>query len=109
MSAGLTLWEIGEMSFWKALFGGGEGKSAESGAPKTAKSVEHNGFRIEAQPYSESGQFQLAGTISKEIDGVRKEHRYVRADRFTSIEDAAEYAILKGRQIIDQQGERIFD
>ena len=97
------------MSFWKSLFGGGNSKSGEATGPKTAKSVEHNGYRIEAQPYPEGGQFQLAGTISKEIDGVRKEHRYVRADRFASMEDAAEYTILKGRQIIDQQGERIFN
>ena len=96
------------MSFWKSLFGGGAGTAAQSG-PVTAKSVEHNGFRIEAQPYPEGGQYQLAGTISKEIDGVRKEHRFVRADRFAAAEDAADYAILKGRQMIDQLGQRIFD
>jgi hypothetical protein len=97
------------MSFWKSLFGGGgDAQPVPASGKKTAKSVEHNGYRIEAQPYPEAGQFQLAGTISKEIDGVRKEHRYVRADRFASMEDAAEYAILKGRQIVDQQGDRIF-
>lgn len=96
------------MSFWKSLFSGGDGKPAGASGGKAAKSVEHNGYRIEAQPYPEGGQFQLAGTISKEIDGVRKEHRYVRADRFASIEDAAEYTILKGKQIVDQQGDRIF-
>lgn len=98
------------MSIWKSLFGGGgEGKAGAAAGPKATKTVDHNGFRIEAQPYPEGGQFQLAGTISKEIDGIRKEHRYVRADRFASKEDAAEYAILKGKQIIDQQGERIFN
>jgi hypothetical protein len=95
------------MSFWKSLFGGGEGKATASG-PVTAKTVEHNGFTIAAQPYLEAGQYQLAGTITKEIGGVLKEHRFVRADRFASAEDAAEMAIMKGRQIIDQQGERIF-
>lgn len=96
------------MSFWKSLFGGGEAKPA-AGTPTTARSVEHNGFRIAAQPYVEAGQYQLAGTISKEVGGVLKEHRFVRADRFAAAEDAAEMAIVKGRQIIDQQGERIFD
>ncbi len=93
------------MSFWKSLFGGGE----TSAAAGPARSVEHNGFHIEAQPYVEAGQYQLAGTISKDIGGVKKEHRFVRADRFTTLDDAAEYTILKGRQIVDQQGERIFD
>ncbi|HEX7108610.1 MAG TPA: HlyU family transcriptional regulator [Aestuariivirga sp.] len=92
------------MSFFKKLFGGG----GAAAAPKSVKSAEHKGFTIEARPYKEGGQFQLAGVISKEIDGVRKEHRFVRADRFTSIDEAAEIALVKGRQIIDEQGENIF-
>jgi hypothetical protein len=93
------------MSFWKSLFGGDK---AGGGAPKTVKQVEHNGFLIEAQPYPEAGQYQVAGIVSKIIDGERREHRFVRADRFASIEDAADVALNKGRQIVDQQGERIF-
>jgi hypothetical protein len=93
------------MSFFKKLFGGGgESKTA----PKSVKSAEHKGFTIEARPYKEGGQFQLAGVISKEIDGARKEHSFVRADRFTSLEEAADIALVKGRQIIDEQGENIF-
>jgi hypothetical protein len=92
------------MSFFKKLFGGG----GVAAAPKSVKSAEHKGFTIEARPYKEGGQFQLAGLISKEIDGVRKEYPYVRADRFTSIDEAAEIALVKGRQIIDEQGENIF-
>lgn len=92
------------MSWLKNLFGG----EASRGAPKSLKSAEHKGFTIEAQPYKEGGQFQLAGVISKEVDGARKEHRFVRADRFTSIDEAADFAISKGRQIIDEQGERLF-
>ena len=97
------------MSFWRSLFGGGQGGRAASAPGAAQRSVEHKGFRIEAQPYAEGGQYQLAGTISKQVDDIRKEHRFVRADRFASAEDAAEFAILKGRQIIDQQGEKIFD
>ena len=92
------------MSFFKKLFGGGGGTAA---APKSVKSAEHKGFTIEARPYKEGGQYQLAGVISKEIDGVRKEHKYIRADRFTSLDEAAEIALVKGRQIIDEQGERL--
>ena len=92
------------MSFFKKLFGGG----AAAAAPKSVKSAEHKGFTIEARPYKEGGQFQLAGIISKDIDGVRKVHSYVRADRFTSIDEAADIALVKGRQIIDEQGENIF-
>lgn len=92
------------MSFFKKLFGGGG--AAKSDAP--VKTTTHNGYIIEARPYKEGGQFQLAGVISKEIDGVRKEHRFVRADRFTSIDEAADIALVKGKQIIDEQGAQIF-
>ncbi len=92
------------MSFFKKLFGGGGAAKADA----AAKQAEHKGFTIEARPYKEGGQFQLAGVISKEIDGVRKEHKYIRADRFTSRDDAADIALAKGRQIIDEQGERLF-
>lgn len=92
------------MSFWKRLFGGG----AESRPAAPLREADHNGFLIQAAPYPEAGQFQVAGTISKEVGGVRKEHRFVRADRFATMDEAAEFAIMKGRQIVDQQGERIF-
>jgi hypothetical protein len=93
------------MSWFTKLFGGG---GSENDSAKTSKSLEHKGFMIEAKPYKEGGQFQLAGVISKEVDGVRREHRFVRADRFTSSDEAAEIALSKGRQIIDEQGEKIF-
>jgi hypothetical protein len=93
------------MSFWKSLFGGGSG---EAGSAKTLKSVEHNGFLIEAQPYQEGGQYQVAGLITKEIGGEKKSHRFIRADRYPGAEDAADVALDKGRQIVDQQGEKIF-
>lgn len=47
--------------------------------------------------------------ITKEVNGVRKEHRFIRADRFPSIDLAADHAIRKGRQIIDEMGEHIFN
>ena len=93
------------MSFFKKLFGGG---SSATDSAKPAKTLEYKGFMIEARPYKEGGQFQLAGVISKEVDGSVKEHKYIRADRFTSKDEAAEIAIAKGRQIIDEQGEQIF-
>ena len=91
----------GPMSFFKSLFGGGK-----PGA--TGKRAEHKGFTIEAAVYPEGGQFQLAGVISKEINGAVKQYRYVRADRFASASEAADRALDKGRQIIDEQGDKVF-
>ena len=69
---------------------------------------DYEGFTILATPYKEGGQYQLCGVISKQIDGQRREHRFIRADRFASMDDAVEMTLMKARQIIDQQGERIF-
>ena len=97
------------MSFFKNLFGLGKSGGGESTAgPSTAQSAEHKGFLIEAQPYAAEGQFQCAGLISKEVDGSRREHRFVRADRFSTREEAASFSITKAHQIIDQQGDRLF-
>ena len=93
------------MSFWKSLFGGGTSDSADGkpGAP-----VEYNGFTIRAAPYKAEGQYQTAGIITKDVGGVTKEHKFIRADRHASFDDAVEFSLSKARQIVDQQGERLF-
>ena len=93
------------MSFLRSLFGGGKTASAE---PTVKAEIEHKGFLIRATPFKENGQFQTAGLITKEIDGEKKEHKFVRADRHASQDDAVEFSFSKGRQIIDEQGDRLF-
>ncbi|MDZ5698091.1 HlyU family transcriptional regulator [Chelativorans sp. M5D2P16] len=95
------------MSFLKRLFGGSAG--AEGGAPEVVgEPVAHKGFTIRATPFPQDGQYQTCGIISKEIDGARKEHKFIRADRFPSADLAADQAVRKGKQIIDEQGEALF-
>lgn len=96
--------DAGIMSFLKSLFGGGK-----AGGAAASKRDEYKGFVIEAAPYLEGGQYQLAGVISKEIGGVKKDHRFVRADRFASANEAADRALDKGRQLVDEQGDKLFD
>ena len=96
------------MSFWKSLFGG----SAASDGPAAAKAgapESYNGFTIRAAPFKAGAQFQAAGYIEKEIAGVRKEHHFIRADFFSTHEDAVTFSLTKARQIVDLQGERLFD
>lgn len=94
------------MSFWKRLFGGSG--SADS-TVKTDAPESYNGFEIRAAPFKSGTQFQAAGYIAKEIGGVRKEHHFIRADFFSSQEDAMTFSLNKARQIVDLQGERVFD
>jgi hypothetical protein len=92
------------MSFFGALFG--RGKAAPTA--KESDSVEYKGFVIRAAPYKNNGHYQTAGVIAREVAGVRKEHRFVRADAYAAYDDAVAFTLNKARQIIDLQGERIF-
>jgi hypothetical protein len=94
------------MSFLKSLFGWGSSAAPQEEA--SAASLEHKGFTITAAPFRNEGQFQTAGTITKTVDGVAKEHKFIRADRHASMEDAVTFSLAKGRQIVDEQGERLF-
>lgn len=95
------------MSFLKKLFGGGSSDGAAQPA-KAKKETEYKGFLIQATPYKDNGQWQTCGVVSKTIDGAPKEHRFIRADRFSDEDSAADHAIAKGQQIVDQMGERVF-
>lgn len=94
------------MSFLKSLFG--LGSKAETPPAGPLKSREYNGFTIHATPYQEGGQYQLCGVVEKEVGGELRTHRFVRADRFPGATEAADFTLLKGQQLIDEQGDKLF-
>lgn len=96
------------MSFLKRLFGFGSSEAADSKAQAEPVSSEHKGFVILATPFAEAGQFQTCGLIRKEIAGEMKEHKFIRADRFATMDDAVNITLIKARQIIDEQGDNLF-
>ena len=93
------------MGLLSKLFGGGGGEAA---AAKEGDAVDYNGFSIHPAARPQGGQWLTAGVIRKEIGGEVKEHHFVRADTHASAESANDFAVVKGRQIIDEQGERLF-
>lgn len=94
------------MSFLKRLFGGGA-KTPLQPAPSLTET--HAGFAIQATPYQDGSQWRLCGVVTKEIDGEKREHRFIRADLFVTCEEAEAATLRKARQLIDQEGERIFE
>ncbi|QYK41124.1 MAG: hypothetical protein KF887_17350 [Paracoccaceae bacterium] len=88
------------MSFWKRLFGAKP--DAADAAP--APGEDYNGFRITPTPIREGGQFRVSARIEK--DGRR--HDLIRADTMASADEAAAASLRKARQIIDEQGDRLF-
>lgn len=95
------------MSFFSKLFGGGKG--AASGEPKILGREEYKGYDITAIEMKQGSEFILAGNISKTVNDELKTKKFVRADRLTSAEQASETALRKAKQIIDQEGDRMFD
>ena len=84
--------------------------SGTTGAPEVlaVPPIEYNGYRIRPAPYRAGDQYQTAGTIEKDTPEGMKEHRFIRADTYHSKDDAIAFTISKAKQIIDQQGDRIF-
>jgi hypothetical protein len=95
------------MSILKRLFGGGGGSGGGASAPREA--VEYNGYRIRPAPFEADGQYQTAGVIEKDFPEGAREHHFIRAERHASADDAASFAVTKGRQIVDERGDRMFD
>jgi len=94
------------MSIWANLFA----KKTKSDVELRRNEVdgEYLGFTIHATPIKNGGQYQTCGVISKNIAGELVEHRFIRVDRFSSLDDARQMILIKARQIIDEQGDKLF-
>lgn len=87
------------MPFWSRLFG----QKPDTPSP-SAKSEEYKGFTITPAPTREGGQFRVGAVIEK---GGRR-HNLIRADTMASQDEAAAISLAKARQVIDEQGDRVF-
>lgn len=91
------------MSLLKRLFGGSGG-----GASPELKVEEYEGYRITAEPRREGNDYRVAARIEKEVDGKTLTHTLIRADTISDLSDAEVASITKAKQMIDQQGDKIF-
>lgn len=92
------------MAFWNRLFGGG----SREGAANPAHEENYKGFLVKAAPVKAGSEYQLIGTVEREVGGVRREHKLIRVDRFASFDEAVAATLAKGRQVVDEQGDRLF-
>lgn len=84
------------MSLFSKLFGGGS-------APEP-QSETYEGFTITPRPVREGSRFRVGATIEK--DG--QTHHLIRADMLETEEDANQASVRKAKQMIDEQGARLF-
>jgi len=83
-------------------------EKADDGARRDEEMVVYQELRIYPTPISEGGQWRLAAAIVKGTGEDAVEHTLIRADVFSSRDDAVAYAVRKAKQVIDEQGERLF-
>ena len=97
-------------SFLQSLFSkfSGGGKPSMAPAVRAAEPELYGDCRIFAEPMREGNQFRLAGRIEKDVDGEVLTRSFIRADLFTTEDDAVEYTRRKAQQIIDQNGVSLF-
>ena len=90
------------MSLLSRLFGSGKTQSV------TAEPEIYKDMQIFAEPISEGKTYRLAARITQDKDGETREHHLIRADTFQDKDQAIEASAAKARQMIDEQGERLF-
>ena len=90
-------------ALWQRMAGAG------GGAEATLPAVEYQGYRIRPAPYVNEGRYQTAGVIEKDGPEGTRTQRFIRAETHQSKDEAAEFSIAKGKQIIDERGDRLFD
>jgi hypothetical protein len=77
-------------------------------APESLPWVDYKGFQIAPTPESDGSQWQTAGLIRKEFPEGVKEQSFIRADKCATKDQAEDFSITKAKQIIDEQGDRLF-
>lgn len=90
------------MSLFGRLFGGKTDKT--DGSNPVGSGEDHKGFRITPRPIREGATYRVSALIEK--DGRR--HELIRADTMASLDEATALSLAKARQMIDEQGERLF-
>ena len=101
-------------SFFSNILSIFTGGASQAGAEKSASSTVsaepqvHAGCTTYATPQREGNQFRLMGRIEKDVNGEILVRNFIRADVFTSSDDAVESTFRKAQQIIDQNGASLF-
>ncbi|MEM6693349.1 MAG: HlyU family transcriptional regulator [Pseudomonadota bacterium] len=95
------------MSLLSRLFGGGGSNGGDSGSA-AGPTETYEGYRIFAQPGKASGGYRVGARIEKEVGEETLVHQLIRADTLPNYDEACSVSVAKAKQMIDEQGERLF-
>ncbi len=85
------------------------GKKNDGGGAPAAETTHYKDYEIHPNPTREGSSWRTGGTITKETAEGTKKHVFIRADTHTSREDGISFSVTKAKQIIDEQGDTIFE
>lgn len=88
----------------RKLLAGGSDKASGPAARET-----YEGLEILAWPKAEGQVWRVAGRIQRVGDDEGTVYDYVRADTVGQHDEAVRMSLVKGRQLIDEQGERLLE
>lgn len=94
------------MGLFYRLFG--TNHSERNKPEKTVEPSDYKGYLIYPEPLADSGQYRIAGRITKEVDGQVRIHQFIRSDVLSIETDANELMLKKAQMFIDQMGEDMF-
>jgi hypothetical protein len=92
--------------FFRSLMGSDGG---DSEAPAGGETVVYNGYSIAPACRKQGSQWLTAGVITKPFGDDVKEHHFIRADLHANKQDAEACAVMKGKRIVDEQGDAMFE
>lgn len=84
-------------------------KSTEATHEESEQAVEYMGYMIRPAARRQGSQWVTAGVITKQFADQVKEHHFIRADVYSAKDDADACAIAKGKRIIDERGDGLFE
>lgn len=76
--------------------------------PAPLLTQEYKGYRIVDEPMPEGSKFRMSVHIELDVGCETKLHHLIRADTFDCHDAALAAALVKAKQVIDQQGKSIF-
>ncbi|TPW33535.1 transcriptional activator HlyU [Martelella alba] len=90
-----------------SMFSGGASSGGKEN-DQAVQSIVHEDCIIFAEPVREGTQYRLKGRIEKEVGDETLVRTFIRADLFASQDEAIEWSLKKGKQIVEQNGRSLF-
>lgn len=83
------------------------GRGSAAGPGEVTEREVYQGLELLARPMREGGAWRVAGSIRRAGDDQGPSYDFVRADTMAERDEATRMSLLKARQLVDEQGERL--